>query len=418
MAYLTGRPALTVFGWFSCAYFLSYALRSVNAVIAPDLVAQFGLSHAQLGALSAAYFLAFAMMQLPLGVCLDRFGSRRTDASLLLVSALGCVVFALAANPAALWIGRALIGAGVCGALMSALKGYRFWYPPGRQSQLAAWMLVVGTGGALLATVPVELALPLLGWRGVFGIAALLLVGTAAGIWFGVPRDEERSLAPPSASQSIWAGYGQVFREPYFWRWGLAAVTMQSNFVALQSLWAGPWFTQVLGMSPKGAAAALFAFNAVLLVGFLGLGWIAPRFERRGFTVLQVVGAGSVLFIGLQAVIAFVHMPWAWLLWLPLGVVSTCYTLVQTHVAMTFPPALTGRAFTAFNLLIFSGIFLCQWLFGVSLDLFRASLGSEVAAFQATLLVWVAVQAGALGLLLAWRVPPPAPLTAAKPVAA
>ena len=64
MAYLTGRPALTVFGWFSCAYFLSYALRSVNAVIAPDLVAQFGLSHAQLGALSAAYFLAFAMMQL------------------------------------------------------------------------------------------------------------------------------------------------------------------------------------------------------------------------------------------------------------------------------------------------------------------------------------------------------------------
>ena len=77
---------------------------------------------------------------------------------------------------------------------------------------------------------------------------------------------------------------------------------------------------------------------------------------------------------------------------------------------MTFPPALTGRAFTGFNLLIFTGIFLCQWLFGVSLDLFRASLGSEVAAFQATLLVWVAVQAGALGLLLAGRVPPPAPL--------
>ena len=87
MAFLAGREARVVFGWFACAYFLSYALRSVNAVIAPALVAQFGLSHAQLGALSAAYFLAFAMMQLPLGVCLDRFGSRRTDASLLLVSA-------------------------------------------------------------------------------------------------------------------------------------------------------------------------------------------------------------------------------------------------------------------------------------------------------------------------------------------
>jgi predicted MFS family arabinose efflux permease len=200
--------------------------------------------------------------------------------------------------------GRALIGAGVCGALMSALKGYRFWYPPDRQSQLAAWMLVVGTGGALLATVPVELALPLLGWRGVFGIAALLLVATAGGIWFGVPHDEEQALVRPQGKQSIWSGYGQVYREPYFWRWGLAAVTMQSNFVALQSLWAGPWFTQVLGMSPKAAAGALFVFNAVLLVGFLGLGWIAPRFERRGFSVLQVVGVGSVAFIGLQAAIA------------------------------------------------------------------------------------------------------------------
>lgn len=406
MALLSGRPALVVFGWFAGGYFLSYALRSVNAVIAPSLVSEFGLSHAQLGALSSAYFLAFAMMQLPLGVCLDRFGSRRTDAMLLLVSAVGCVIFALATHTAALWVGRALIGAGVCGALMSALKGYRFWYAPARQLQLAAWMLVVGTGGALAVTVPVELALPVLGWRGVFGVIAVLLMAVSAGIWFGVPHDEERALAPAVRGQSIWAGFGQVFREPYFWRWSVVAVAMQANFVALQSLWAGPWFTQVLGMSPKSAAGALFVFNAVLLVGFLGLGWLAPRLERRGVSVVQVVIAGSVPFIGLQAAIALIHQPWAWLLWLPLGVVSTCYTLMQTHVAMTFPAALTGRAFTAFNLITFSGIFLCQWLFGVSLDLFRARLGNEVAAFQATLLVWVAVQSFALLVLVVWRVSP------------
>lgn len=409
MAFLAGRQACTVFGLFAAGYFMSYALRAVNAVIAPALVAQFGLSHSQLGALSAAYFLAFALMQLPLGMCLDRFGSRRTDALLLLVSATGCGVFATATELWALWVGRALIGAGVCGALMSALKGYRFWYAPARQTQLAAWMLVVGTGGALSVTLPVELALPYLGWRGIFALAAGLLVVIAGGIWFGVPRDEERSLARPVAGQPIWAGFEQVFSEPYFWRWGLASVTMQSIFIALQSLWAGPWFTQVLGMSSAAAAATLLVFNAVLMVGFLGLGWVAPRFEARGFTVLQLVVAAAVAFIGLQVAIAFVHAPWAWVLWLPLAVVSTCFTLVQTHVAMTFPSALTGRAFTGFNLLTFSGIFLCQWLFGVSLDWFRAYLGSEVAAFQMTLLVFVALQVGSLVLLVSWRVQPRAP---------
>jgi predicted MFS family arabinose efflux permease len=406
MAYLRGLSALTVFAWFGGAYFLSYALRSINAVIAPELIARFGLSNAQLGALSSAYFLSFALMQLPLGVCLDRFGSRRTNALLLLVSACGCAVFGLAQGTGALWLGRALIGLGVAGALMSALKGYRFWYPPARQAQLAAWMLVVGTGGAMAVTVPVEMALPLVGWRGLFALAAVALTAVSLGIWLRVPRDEEQALAPPVRGQPIWAGYGEVYRSRVFWRWAIAALAMQSHFVALQSLWAGPWFTQVIGMSPSQAAGALLAFNAVLLCGFLGMGWLAPRFERRGWTVLQVVAVCGTGFIGLQAAIALVPAPWAWLLWLPLGVMSTGYTLVQTHVAMSFPPALTGRAFTGFNLLIFSGIFLHQWLFGVSVDLFRAALGDTAAAFRATLLVWVGMQTVAFALLLGWRAGP------------
>jgi predicted MFS family arabinose efflux permease len=401
-SWLRGRAAVTVFSLFAGAYFLSYALRAVNAVIAPELIARFGLSNAQLGALSSAYFLAFALMQLPLGVCLDRFGSRRTNALLLLVSAMGCLIFATAEDTAALWIGRGLIGVGVCGALMSALKGYRFWYPPEHQGRLAAWMLVVGTGGAMAVTVPVELALPLLGWRGLFVVAAVALVVVSIGIGFGVPRDEERALRPP-VGEPIWSGFGQVFRRAEFWRWAIVSLAMQSHFVALQSLWAGPWFTQVVGMSPGEAAVALFVFNGVLLAGFLGLGWAAPGFERRGWTVMHVAVVASIGFIGLQAAIALVESRWAWLLWLPLGVVSTGFTLVQTHVAMIFPAALTGRAFTAYNLLIFGGIFLHQWLFGVVADAFRASAGDAASAFRATLLVWVGLQLAAFGLLVAWR---------------
>ena len=76
----TGALAVRIFGCFAAGYFMSYGLRSVNAVLAPDLIADIGLTHSQLGSLTSAYFLAFAAMQLPLGVWLDRFGPRRVNA--------------------------------------------------------------------------------------------------------------------------------------------------------------------------------------------------------------------------------------------------------------------------------------------------------------------------------------------------
>jgi len=404
-AYLSGAMALRVFACFGAGYFMSYALRSVNAVIAPELVGEFGLSNSELGALSSAYFLGFALLQLPLGVSLDRFGSRRTDSSLLLVAAAGCAIFALAQNFAMLWLGRALIGAGVAGALMSALKGYRFWYPADRQQQLAAWMLVVGTVGALSVTVPVRAALTVVGWRGVFWLAVVLMVAAAVAIRTLVPRDEERVVHPPE-SGSIWNGYLEVFRDRYFWRYAPAAMVIQGTFISTQSLWAGPWFTRVLGMSAAEAASLLFVFNLVLLVGYLVLGWTLPHLTRRGWTTLRLVTIAVVLILAMQASIALVDAPWAWLLWPAFALVSTGMIVVQPHVCTTFPAALTGRAYTAFNLLIFAGIFACQWLFGVTIDLFRALGDGEAAAFRHAMLVWVGVQALSFFVLLAWRVQP------------
>lgn len=404
-SWLTGAMAWRVFACFAAAYFLSYSVRSVNAVIAPELVGDFGLSNAQLGSLSAAYFFGFAALQLPLGIWLDRFGSRRTDACLLVIAAAGCATFALAQNFAMLWIGRGLIGAGVAGALMSALKGYRFWYPAERQQQLAAWMLVVGTAGALAVTVPVQAALPLAGWRGVFWLIALLMLASAAALWTLVPRDEEQAVHPPQPG-SVWNGYRDVFSDRYFWRYAPLAMVVQGAFISMQSLWAGPWFMRVLGMTSEQSAGALFVFNLVLLIGYLGLGAALPGITRRGWTTLRLVTVSTVLILALQAAIALVDASWAWLLWLPFAVASTGLIVVQPHVCTTFPGALTGRAYTAFNLLIFCGVFVCQWLFGVTVDLFRAAGFVEAIAFRHSMLVWVLVQAAPFALLLAWRVQP------------
>ena len=400
-AVLPAAAAVRVFACFAAGYFMSYALRSVNAVIAPELTREFGLGNAQLGSLSSAYFFSFAALQLPLGIWLDRYGSRRTDAALLLVAAAGCAVFALARDVSMLWAGRALIGAGVAGALMSALRAYRFWYAPERQQQLAAWMLVAGTLGALVTTVPVQLALPAIGWRGVFWVAALMLVAASAAIAFLVPAEP-----PAPRAGSPWAGYLEVFGDAYFWRFAIPSIAIQSSFVAFQSLWVGPWFVKVLGMTPAQSAQALLAFNLVLMLGFLALGWAAPRLARRGWSTLRVVGVGTIGVLGAELAIAFAAGPGAWLLWLLLALAATTYTLGQTHVSLSFPAELTGRAFTAFNLLLFVGMFLMQWLFGVLVDALRSDAGGDAQAFRHAMLAWVALQAAAASVLVLWRAQP------------
>jgi len=404
---LSGGRAFGVFACFAGAYFMSYGLRSVNAVIAPDLLAQFGLTNAQLGSLSSAYFLSFAAMQLPLGIWLDRFGARRTDAVLLVIAALGCAVFALADGLPVLWIGRALVGVGVAGALMSALKGYRFWYPAPRQQSLAAWMLVAGTLGALSVTVPVQAALPVVGWRGIFWIAAALVLAAAIALWFGVPRDEERSLSPPAGNGAIWLGYAQVFASAHFWRYGLVAIIVLSSFMSMQTLWAGPWFVQVLGLDARASARALFAFNFVLMLSFLALGAVLPRLERAGWSVGRLIPVVVVAVIGVETAIALYRVPSAWMLWLLLAVVATPLTAVQPFVSLGFPQALTGRAYTAFNLLTFSSAFANQWLFGVVVDAFKAGGADAAHAFGRALLTWQGPQLAVLAALLFWRTQAP-----------
>lgn len=392
---LRGASALRVFLCFALGYFLSYALRSINAVIAPALMAELGLSNADLGLLSSAYFMAFGCMQLPLGVWLDKYGARRTESALLLCAALGAIVFATGTSLAALWCGRALIGIGVSACLMASLKGYRQWFALEQQSQLAIWMLVAGTFGAMAATVPVSMTLPLIGWRGVFWIVAALLTLASAAIFF-LLREVEREgmqLAAPAASN---AGYSTIFRSPYFWRLGLLGLINHGIFSALQTLWAGPWLTNVLGKTQAEAGEILFIFNFVMLLAYLGAGWVAPRLVARGVDMHKVIGAGMAGMLLMQAAMVFTSAPASWLLWLGLAVFVPVVMLVQSHAGLAFPAALAGRANSAYNLQLFVGAFAAQWGFGLAVDAFKHAGVSTAEAFRMTLACAIVLQAGAL----------------------
>src|SRR5439155_12641348 len=157
-----------IFLAFWAAYLLSYLFRTINAVVSPELTRDLELAPGTLGLLTSAYFVAFATVQLPAGVLLDRFGPRRVEPALLAAGGTGALLFAYAESTIGLVLARALIGAGVAVCLMAPLKAIAAWVPRERQASFAGWVMTAGSTGALAAATPTEFALRYVHWRTLF----------------------------------------------------------------------------------------------------------------------------------------------------------------------------------------------------------------------------------------------------------
>lgn len=362
---------------FAAAYFLSYFFRSVNAVISPDLVAAFSLSADELGLLTAAYFLAFALFQLPLGVLLDRFGPRRTNGALLLVAGLGAIVFGTARDANALLAGRALIGLGVSGCLMSSIKAFMLWFPSEHLPARIGWVMFAGGLGALAATAPVEAALALTDWRGVFLLLGVATWVAAAAIFLIVPERDTGTGGETLAQLA--SAMATVFGSALFWRIAVACTLFQGLNMAVQGLWAAPWLADVAGLSRADVATSLLALAAATMCGFPFWGAVAARLAGSGVTPMSVFAFATGAFLCVQALLVLGVTASPLLLWTAFGFFGTSGSLAFTVLSRSFPVGLTGRANTALNLLVFLAAFAIQWLFGVMVNLWPAPGGGYLA---------------------------------------
>lgn len=365
--------AARIFLVFAFAYFLSALLRAVTATLAPVFSRELGLAAADLGLLAGAYFLGFAALQLPLGNALDRHGPRRTLLALMAVAVLGCAAFALAGSLASLFVARVLIGAGVAACLMAPLTCYRRLFDPAQQMRANSWMLMTGSLGMLASTVPVQALLPLIGWRGLFWVLAAALALAWLLVAAFAPRDAAAASPPGALDPDATTGYRHIAATPLFRALAPLAFFHYGGMIAVQALWAGPWFTQVGGMDAAQAARGLFVVNAAMGVAFALWGVVTPRLLRRGVSALDLVRWGLPLSFALLAMnlaLGASAGPWHWAAWC---VACTFVTLTQPAVGAAFPPHLAGRALSAFNLVIFAGIFAVQWGLGLLIDAVRAT---------------------------------------------
>jgi MFS family permease len=311
---------------------------------------------------------------------------------LLLVAAGGALVFALAPNAVALIAGRALIGLGVSGCLMSGMKAHVLWFPLARLPVMNAWLFFIGGVGMVLATVPVELALGLTDWRGLFVALALLTVAAGATVLRVVPERDD-GVAPQPFREQL-RGLRSIYATRRFWRIGLASSVSQATNMAVQGLWAGPWLRDVAGLGRDAVAGYLLVLACATMAGFLLWGNLAVWLARRGVPATVLFAAGVGIFLLVQgALVLNLPLPPA-VVWAAYGLFGTAGSLSYALLSSSFARELAGRVNTALNALVFAWAFVVQWAIGGIIERWPVLDGRyHVDGYRAAFGFFLAVQA-------------------------
>jgi len=379
---LPRKQAITVFFVFAFGYFLSCLLRAITATLSPILTSEFELMAADLGLLAGGYFLGFASMQIPLGYLLDKFGPKKIVSSFLLIAFIGTISFALANSFSGLLISRILIGVGVSACLMAPLTGYRIWFAENQQQSANSWMLMIASLGFLSSTLPIQLLLPVLGWRWIFGLIAILILISIILMLVFIPKwslrskDSLENTTKPGSLADVWKNKFFISLIPM-------GLFNYGGLLAIQTLWAGPWMIRVAGYSPLESATGLFWINITMLASFFLWGFFLPKIINFGFNALKILRFGlPISFLVMLSIIVLGSKAGAF--YITLFILSSIFlSVTQPAVGLSFKKHMAGKALTSFNLLIFLGTFIMQWIMGLVIDLVKNFGYTEIIGFKA-----------------------------------
>jgi len=384
---LPTKKAVLIFFVFACGYFISALLRAITATLSPLLTLEFNLTAGNLGLLAGGYFLGFACMQIPLGYLLDRHGPKKIVSSFLLIAIIGTSAFALAQSFSGLLISRILIGVGVSACLMGPLTGYRIWFADEYQQRANAWMLMVLSMGFVFSTLPVQILLPIIGWRWIFGLIVILILIVILLTLLFIPKWKTENNNQEKNAGSL----SDVWKNNFFRSTIPLGLFNYGGIVAVQTLWAGPWMVRVAGYTPLESATGLFWINVTMLFAFFVFGYILPKITELGIESIKLIKLGlPISYLSLLVIIILGENAGA--LHFTIYILTSIFlTLTQPAVALSFPTSLAGKSLTSFNLLIFVGTFIMQWGIGLIIDFCKFLGKEEVQSFKISFTVYLII---------------------------
>ena len=383
------NKSVLIFCVFAFGFFISNLLRSITATLTPVLTSEFDLSAGNLGLLAGGYFLGFSLMQIPAGLLLDKYGPKKVVAYLLLIALVSTISFAFAKSFTGLLISRFFIGVGVAACLMGPLTGYRVWFEDKYQQRANSWMLMVASFGFVISTLPVQILLPIIGWRSIFLIISILILLSIVLILVFAPSWNNNVQNQNIQSAKSTGRLSDVWKNKFFISLIPLAFLNYGGVQAIQTLWAGPWMLNVAGYSPLESATGLFWINITMLFAFMFWGYILPKFSSLGIDSMKIVKIGLPMsYIVLFCIIIMGQKAGAMMFTLYI-LSSIVLSLTQPALALSFPQNLAGKSLTSLNVFIHSGTFFVQWGIGLLIDLSKNMGANIITSYKISLSIFL-----------------------------
>jgi sugar phosphate permease len=383
-----------IFGIACSLFFLSQFYRVSNAVIAPQLLDDLFIDTKGLGLVSAAFFYAFALTQIPISLLLDKVGPRLMMTPLSAIGIFGALLFSRADSFAYAVGGRALLGIGMACNLMGTYKLLTLWFSPRAFATLAGIVVALGTAGNMVATTPLVVLVDQVGWRSSFQLIAVInLILTF--LFFVIVRDgpHQNSRDSSATSLQIETAFGNMvtlLTQKDFWIVSFATFARYGIFAAFQALWAGPYLMEVMGYSALTAGNLIFLLNVGMILGAPCWGMVSDRlFNTRKWIIV----AGSVVIVLTIITLAMIPpgttMPVLALLFFCFGFFNSTGLLMYPHIKELVPPEMSGAAMTGINFFTMIGPAVFLQGLGILMQTLypEASRGPE--AFNAAFIVCI-----------------------------
>ena len=352
-----------VFIFAGTLFILSQFYRSSVAVIAPDLIRDLGLDSWELSTVSASFFYAFALMQIPVGIFLDSIGPRITMTLLTLVSAIGALVFSQGESYYSLTAGRILLGIGMACNFMGGLKLITLWFNSKQFATLSALIVSIGTAGNIAAATPLVLLVQAMGWRNSFitmsaatffiTLLFFLLVSDRPG---AQNTDQARKASKPGIKDTMKSAR-MLFSQKDFWIISFSTFCRYGIYASVQALWAGPYLTKVAGLSSVTAGNILLLMSIGLIIGCPLSGHLSDIiFNSRK----KIIIPGLWGMIGILGVLVFLPAEAGpgvlSVLFFGFGLFSGSGQIMYAHIKEQVPHQNAGMAMTAINFFTMAGV--------------------------------------------------------------
>lgn len=384
---------------------LSQAFRTITAIMATGLQAEFGLSAQALGVFAGTFAFAFGTMQLFMGIAIDFCGIRRTLLVAFPMAIAGAALSALATGYSMLLAGQVLIGVGCAPAFLVCTVFIARYFAPSRFAAVSGAAMGVGGLGMLFTGTPLAWLVEQSSWRWGFGV----LAGLAALAWaliFWKVREPQAAHAdtathatPESLGQTV-RGFGALFLLPHTVGILLLALMTYASMLSLRGLWLGPLLIDRHGYTlvASGHVATAMSLVSLFSPAFFGRMDPGPGTRRRwliGFTVLMAalfaaMGVWQLAWLDVAGPLA-------------VGVLSGYMVLQYADVRSSYPAAMTGRAMSVFTMALFLGVALMQWITGVAASTAKAQGAEPYAVVMFTIAGMLALGAAAFRWLPAPR---------------